>query len=193
MRFACTQENLLQGLNTVGHITGKNINLPVLGNVLLKTENGGLKLSTTNLEIAINCLVRGKNEAEGEYSVPAKLLTDYISLLPAGKVELELTEDGLEIRSNDKETILKGLPASEFPLLPKLAKDEGYLMQAADVKRALGQVTFAASVSESRPELSGVACFFQIVENHPELTVVATDSYRLAERRLKLTKGQPRE
>ncbi|MFH1705129.1 MAG: DNA polymerase III subunit beta [Patescibacteria group bacterium] len=193
MRFACTQENLLQGLNTVGHITGKNINLPVLGNVLLKTENGGLKLSTTNLEIAINCLVRGKNEAEGEYSVPAKLLTDYISLLPAGKVELELTEDGLEIRSNDKETILKGLPASEFPLLPKLTKDEGYLMQAADVKRALGQVTFAASVSESRPELSGVVCFFQIVENHPELTVVATDSYRLAERRLKLTKGQPRE
>ena len=88
MNVACTQENLLQGLTLVSHVAGKNSNLPILGNVLLKTENGNLKLSCTNLEIAISTLVRGKVEADGEYTVPAKLLQDCIALLPSGKVEL---------------------------------------------------------------------------------------------------------
>src|SRR5207249_320756 len=99
---------------TVSHVTGKNVNLPVLGNVLLKTENGGLKLAATNLEVAVSCLVRGKIESEGEYSVPAKLFQDYVSLLPSGKIELKLKDEGLEIRAQGQETIIKGMPASEF-------------------------------------------------------------------------------
>ena len=109
----------------VGHISGKNVNLPVLGNVLLKAEAGALKLSATNLEMAVNCTVRGKVEVEGEYSVPAKLFMDYISLLPPGKVELVLTEEGMEVKSGEQETVFKGIPANEFPLLPKLARDHG--------------------------------------------------------------------
>lgn len=182
MNFACTQENLAQGLAMVGHVSGKNVNLPILGNVLLKTENGGLRLSATNLEIAVSCLIRGKVESEGEYSVPAKLLLDYVSLLPSGKVEIELKEEGLEIRAVDQETIIKGMPASEFPLLPKLSKEEGYRLSAVELKRILGQVTFAASSSESRPELTGVACSFKIAEQGFEAAFAATDSYRLAER-----------
>src|SRR5260221_6796625 len=112
MHFACTQENLIQGLNLVGHVAGKNVNLPVLGNVLLKTEGGSLKLSTTNLEMAVNCTVRGKVEVEGEYSVPAKLFLDYVALLPTGKVELVLKEEGLEVRAGEQETILRGMSAS---------------------------------------------------------------------------------
>lgn len=188
MTFACTQENLVQGLTMVSHVTGKNVNLPILGNVLLKTEHGSLKLSATNLEMAVSCLVRGKVDAEGEYSVPAKLLLDYVSLLPSGKVEMTLKEDGLEIRSEAQETVMKGMPASEFPLLPKLAKDEGYRLPGLETKRALGQVTFATSTSESRPELTGVACFF----GSNEATLAATDSYRLAERKISIT-GQTTE
>lgn len=187
MNFACTQENLVQGLTMVSHVTGKNVNLPVLGNVLLKVENGGLRLSATNLELAVGCLVRGKVESEGEYSAPAKLLLDFVSLLPSGKVELELKEEGLEIRSNGQETMIRGLPASEFPLLPKLAKNEGYHMSSASLKRALGQVTFAVSVSESRPELAGVACFFGGSDGEARVTLAATDSYRLAERHVALS------
>lgn len=166
----------------VSHISGKNVNLPVLGNVLLKTEAGSLRLSTTNLEIAVNCLVRGKVEVEGEYSVPAKLFLDYVSLLPSGKVELVLQEDGLEVRSGEQETVLKGMPASEFPLLPKLAKGQGFELKAVDLKRALGQVAFAVSVSESRPELMGVACYFGGIAGQGKVAFAATDSYRLAER-----------
>lgn len=189
MHFACTQENLAQGLTMVGHVAGKNVNLPVLGNVLLKTEAGSLKLSTTNLEMAVNCNVRGKVEAEGEYSVPAKLFLDYVSLLPSGKVELVLKEEGLEIKSGEQETVLKGVPASEFPLLPKLAKNGTVEIPATDLKRAIGQVAFAVSTSESRPELSGVACFFTPEGAGGRVAFVATDSYRLAERTVSYTGG----
>lgn len=169
----------------VSHVAGKNVNLPVLGNVLLKTEAGSLKLSTTNLEMAVNCTVRGKVEAEGEYSVPAKLFQDYVALLPAGKVELILKEEGLEVRAGEQETVLKGMAATEFPLLPRLARDGGYQLPAAEAKRAISQVVFAVSASESRPELSGVACFF----TSGNVAFVATDSYRLAERVVSCTGG----
>lgn len=187
MKFACTQENLIQGLNMAGHVAGKNANLPVLGNILLKTEAGSLKLSATNLEMAVNCTVRGKVEADGEYSVPAKLFMDYVSLLSAGKVELVLTEEGLEVKSGEQETVLKGIPANEFPLLPKLAKDHGYSLPSNDLKRALSQIVFAVSSSQSRPELTGVACFFNPEGAEHKATFVATDSYRLAERVLPCT------
>jgi len=166
----------------VSHISGKNVNLPVLGNVLLKTEAGSLRLSATNLEIAVNCLVRGKVEIDGEYSVPAKLFLDYISLLPSGKVELILQEDGLEVRSGEQETVLKGMPATEFPLLPKLTKGQGFELKAVDFKRSVSQVAFAVSTSESRPELMGIACYFGGIAGQNKVAFAATDSYRLAER-----------
>lgn len=171
----------------VGHVAGKNVNLPVLGNVLLKTEAGSLKLSATNLEMAVNSTVRGKVEVEGEYSVPAKLFMDYVSLLPAGKVELVLSEEGLEVKSGEQETVLKGIAANEFPLLPKLARDHGYTIPSAELKRALSQVVFAVSTSQSRPELTGVACFFQDNNGSHSAVLVATDSYRLAERNVACT------
>jgi DNA polymerase-3 subunit beta len=98
MKFACTQENLIQGLTIVSHITGKSLNLPILGNVLLKAENGNLKLSATNLELAVSTSIRGKSEMDGEYTVPAKLFMDFVSLLPQGKVDVELVEEGLRRR-----------------------------------------------------------------------------------------------
>ncbi|MCK9361392.1 DNA polymerase III subunit beta [Patescibacteria group bacterium] len=181
MNFACTQENLLQGLSLVSHISGKNANLPILGNVLLKTENGGLKLSTTNLEMAVSAMVRGRVEQAGEFTVPAKLLQDYISLLPAGKVELVLNGDGLEVRADGSTTTVRGMPSSEFPLIPRLTKEGGYRLKAEELRGAIGQVAFAVSGSESRPELGGVACYFN-GEHSGKLVMAATDSYRLAER-----------
>ncbi len=185
MKFVCTQENLTQGLSVVSHITNKSVNLPVLGNVLLKTEGGNLKLSATNLELAVSTIVRGKTEKEGEYTVPAKLLQEYVSLLPQGKVELEVLEEGLHISASGQETVVRGMTASEFPLIPKLAKSGGIAFKAEDLRHGLSQVVFAVSTSESRPELSGVACWFGGILGKDRVAFVATDSYRLAERVLK--------
>lgn len=182
MKFTCTQENLTQGLNVVGHITGKNINLPVLGNVLLKTDGGALRLSSTNLELSVTTTVRGKTDRDGEYTVPAKLFLDYVNLLPQGKVELELGEEGLKISVEGQETVMRGTPASEFPLIPKVIKAKGVSFSSEELRKAVGQVAFAVSASESRPELSGMACFFGGKAGKGTATFVATDSYRLAER-----------
>lgn len=189
MHFACTQENLLQGLSLVSHISGKNVNLPILGNVLLKTENGGLKLSTTNLEMAVSAMVRGRVEQPGEFTVPAKLIQDYVSLLPSGKVELVLGDEGLEVRADGSSTTVRGMPSSEFPLIPRLAKEGGYRLKADAFRAAIGQVAFAVSGSESRPELGGVACYFHGFEKKNTLTMAATDSYRLAEREIEFEPG----
>lgn len=189
MHFACTQENLIQALTIVCHVAGKNINLPILGNILLKTEVGSLKLSSTNLEMAINCVLRGKVEMEGEYSVPAKLFLDYVSLLPSGKVELVLKDEGLEVRSGEQETVLKGMAASEFPLLPKVVQKNTYKLRAGDLKKSIDQVVFAASTSESRPELGGVACFFGGQSGAGKAIFAATDSYRLAEKSMTFSSG----
>jgi DNA polymerase III subunit beta len=181
MKFSCTQENLLQGLSMVSHITGKNINLPVLGNVLIKAEKTGIQLHTTNLEISVNCQIRGKVDEDGEYSVPAKVFADFVNLLPSGKVEFVLKDEGLEVCSSDQETVMRGMLASEFPLLPKLQKNHTFTLKAADVKKAISRVVFSVSMSESRPELSGVACFFNNQGTEGRVALVATDSYRLAE------------
>lgn len=189
MMFACTQENLLQGLSLVSHIAGKSANLPILANVLMKVEEGSLKLSTTNLEMAVSAVVRGRVDQPGEYTVPAKLLQDYVSLLSSGKVELALTEEGLRLTADDKTTTIKGMPASEFPVIPKLAREGAYRFQAEVLKQAIGQVAFAVSSSESRPELSGVSCVFHGEGRPDTLLMAATDSYRLSERVVPLVAG----
>ena len=76
MKISCTQENLHQGLSITSHLVTKNINLPILQNVLIKAEGGIVKFTTTNLEIAINCSVRGKVEDQGEFTIPSKLFFD---------------------------------------------------------------------------------------------------------------------
>lgn len=189
MNFACTQENLLQGLSLVSHIAGKNANLPILGNVLMKTDGGNLKISTTNLEMAISVLVRGKVDEPGEFTVPAKLFQEYVNLLSEGKVELVTKEDVLEIRADGKVTSMKGMVASEFPLIPRLAKTGGYKLEADVLRQAINQVAFAVSVSDSRPELSGVSCYFHTLGGKDTLVMAATDSYRLGERKISLAQG----
>ena len=180
----------MQGIQLVSHLPGKNVNLPVLSHVLIKTDGGNLTLSTTNLELAVSTSVRGRVEEEGEFTVPAKLFLDYVSLLPSGKVELVAKEDVLEVRADEKSTSIKGMPASEFPLIPKLAKGGGYRLSAAKLRQAIGQVSFAVSTSESRPELSGVACFFHGGSaGQNQLVMAATDSYRLAEKSVPLSAG----
>ncbi len=157
----------------------------------MKVEEGNLKLSTTNLEMAVSALVRGRAEGAGEFTVPAKLLQDYVSLLPTGKVELAVKEDILEVRADGRITQMKGMAASEFPLIPKLAKEAGYKVHVETLRGAIGQVVFAVSASESRPELSGVACFFNGSTGVDRCTMAATDSYRLAEKTLPLLPGGP--
>lgn len=188
MKFSCTQENLNQGLAVVSHIAHKNINLPILGNVLVKCDNKVLRFTTTNLEIAINCIVRGKVEDIGEFTLPSKLFADYINLLPNERVDLSLEGDSVSIGCGTYQTKLKGISASEFPLIPSIERKQRYKVNVGALRQAIGQVLFAVASNESRPEISGVLFQFRPADDHIQLVLAATDSYRLAERTLDIPK-----
>lgn len=159
------------------------MDLPILGNVLLKASGGSLKLTATNLEIASSCLVRGKVDEEGEFTVPAKLFFDYVSLLPSEQVDLEVTDRVLHVRCGGHTTKMNGLPASEFPLIPPVADGVVYKLPAEGLRQAIGQVLFAVATNEARPELSGVCVkLHDTAVGAGKATMAATDSYRLAER-----------
>lgn len=178
MKFTCTQENLNWGLSVVSRTASKNVALPILNNVLIVAEANGLKLITTNLELGVSVAVRGKIEQPGRYTVPSRLLTDFVSYLKNEKVTLELTDGGLLVTSGHSRTTIKGLPADDFPVLPTIEGGTKTSLPSLELQRCLEGVIFAAANDESRPEISGV----YVKINDRALTVAATDSYRLAER-----------
>ncbi|MFA6588401.1 MAG: DNA polymerase III subunit beta [Patescibacteria group bacterium] len=183
MKFICTQENLARGLNMVSHIAGRSTTLPILKNVLIKAEAEGVSLATTNLEIAITTQVRGKVERSGEFTVQARVVLDYLNLLPPGNVTFELVNGELMVSSSDSKTTLKGLPAEDFPVIPKVQDGARLSLPAKTLKTLLSQTVFAVASDEARPEINGV--LFHLKDQ--DLTLAATDSYRLAEAKAKLT------
>lgn len=191
MKFSCTKENLYRGLFFTAHIAGKTSALPILGNVLLEAKNGALSLVTTNLELGVRASVRGKVDEEGSFTVNAKLLADYVSLLPNGRVDVELISNkdtassALLIKAGELETTMIGSSPEEFPLLPNVERLLTVVVPARDLRAALAQVLFSAAQDEGRPELQGV----YISIDQSILTLAATDSFRLAER--KITLAQP--
>lgn len=189
MRFSCTQENLDQGLDVVSHVAGKNVNLPILGNVLVKADDKALHFMSTNLEIAITCAVRGKVEQPGEFTVPSKLFADYVSLLPKERVDVVLEGNAFAVSCGSYQTKLNGIPASEFPLIPTIESKDKFSIPASDFRQAVAQVLFAVAPNESRPEISGVLFKFVPGADGIELILAATDSYRLAEKTVKAASG----
>lgn len=182
MKFSCTQENLHQGLSVVSHIANKNVNLPILGNVLIRAEDSGLKFMATNLEIAVSCTVRGKVEERGEFTVPSKLFSDYVGLLPKERVDVRQEGSGLAVSCGTYQTRMTGIAASEFPLIPTIEHQQSFVIGVNDLRKAVSQVLFAVAPNESRPEISGVLFKFVPEGNGINLILAATDSYRLAER-----------
>lgn len=189
MKLVCLQNNLKYGLFVVGHIAGKNINLPILSNILIKTEKGNIQLITTNLEIGIINTMRGKIEAEGNFTIDSKIFSDYIGLLPNKKVNIENKENDLIINCGNYKTKIKGQSAEDFPLIPEVDKKSFYSANISEFKNALSQTVFAVSTSESRIELSGVLFSFK----NSSLTLAATDSYRLAEKNINIKNNNGKE
>ncbi len=181
MKFSCTQENIKGGLNNITSISGKNINLPILSNILIKADENNIKLSTTDLEIGATCSIRGKIEEKGEFTVNAKLLFDYINLLPNNRIDFELLDNELLIKSEKYKTKIKGENAEDFPIIPKIETNDYFSFDLEDFKKSLTNVIFATANDETRIELSGV--YFEFNKN--ELVLASTDSYRLAEKKVK--------
>ncbi len=180
MKLSVMQENLARGLSVVSRAVSSRSTLPVLANVLLRTEDAGLKLTATNLEIGITCWIPGRIDTEGATTIPARLLTDLVGALPSSeKVDLELQgTDTLHIRCGRFATHVKGIDADEFPTIQTAGERPTTRISQKVLRRALAEVTFAAASDEARPILTGVLAKFE----GDRLTLAAADNYRIAVR-----------
>lgn len=182
MDLQITQQNLDKALTTVSRTANTRSTLPILNNILLTTTNNRLRLSVTNLDIAVTEYVGVKIAKEGTLTVPARLFQDFVSNLPSGTVRLKQNNNKLEITTENNQSTLNGISAEEFPVMPKIEDGNVWAIGSAELKEALQQVAFAASKDDTRPILTGVL----IKSQNDKLLVAATDSYRLAEKTIKL-------
>jgi DNA polymerase-3 subunit beta len=189
VRVSCLQENLSRGLNIVGRAVSPRSTLPVLGNILLATDEGRLKLAATNLEIGISCWIGAKVEDDGAVTVPSRLLSEFVNQLPAERIDMDLSVRTLmlNLKCARYDTNIKGIDASEFPIIPTSDGADAIRIEAETLRKMINQVVFAAATDESRPTLTGVDARF----NGKRLTLAATDGFRLAVRSTDLAAAVP--
>jgi DNA polymerase-3 subunit beta len=189
MKLSCLQENLNRGLAVVGRAVATRTTLPITNNVLLATDEARLKLVATNLEVAISHWIGTKVEDEGAITVPARLLTEFISSLPSEKVDkkgekkpetvdlsLSPRTKTLNIKCARFEARISGVDAKDFPPIPKVEDGLATRVEVEALRQGVSRVVFAAATEESRPVLTGIKAEF----DGDELTLAAADGFRLA-------------
>jgi DNA polymerase-3 subunit beta len=178
MRLTCSQENLSRGLALVSRAVATRTTLPITQNVLMETDQSRLKLSATNLELAITTWVGATVQEEGAVTIPARLLTDFVNSLPNEHVAVELTPRpvGVHLRCARFEAHINGADAQEFPPIPTV--DEGITARIDPriLRTAIGRVVFAAATDETRPVLTGV----KVEISGQQFTLAGADGFRLA-------------
>jgi len=189
MKVTVLQENLAHGLNVVSRAVSPRSTLPVLGNILVATDEGRLRLSATNLEIGITCWIGAKIEEEGSTTVPARAFTDLVGTLTDKQVEMDLTvrTQSLNLRSGASTTDIKCIDSQEFPPMPAAEISDGLQVNVANLKEMIRQVVFAASTDDARLVLTGV--LMKITDNH--VTLATADGFRLSVREAELSSAVP--
>ena len=180
MKLIILKEKLKKGINIVEKISQKSLMLPILQNTLLKTDKNFLKLSTTNLESSISWRGLAKVEKEGQICIPTRFLSNLLNFLPDKPITLEIKEFTLSLKCENYSTKIKGINPEDFTIIPQIK--EGDIVNINSIKfcQALDQLVNIPSPSTSRPEISGVLFLFQ----KDLIKIVATDSFRLAEKRI---------
>lgn len=175
MKVSCLQDNLNKGLSIVGRAVATRSTLPITQNVLIQTDEQRLKLAATNLEIAITCWVGARIEEEGAITVPARLLTEFVSSLPNERIDIALKHRTLHLQCLRSEARINGLDAQDFPPIPRITDGIATKIVAESLAEGIEQVAFAAATEESRPVLTGVHMEF----DSDRLTMAAADGFRL--------------
>lgn len=186
MKLSILQNKLKRALNVIESITSKSPSLPILGNVLLETKGNFLKLSSTNLETGIIFWILAKIEKEGRVTVPARVFSSFINYLSSPSVlNLETKQEVLSLECGQTKTKINGLNPQDFPIIPQVEKNEQFSLKSSFLTESLSQLISIVSLSTIRPEISGI--YFNLKKNI--LTMAATDSFRLGEKKVSLNEG----
>lgn len=187
MKFSVNKDIFQTAVARAERITGKNLSLPVLRCVLLVVEKGSVTIRSTNLDLGIEIRVSATVESEGIIAVPADILGSFLSSSGAGG-NLSVEQDGthITVTAPHSTTNITVYNADEFPLLPKVAETELFTVSGKEFAQALRSVVWSASMTSIKPELSSV----YVYGNGEELVLVATDSFRLAEKKVRARVGK---
>jgi DNA polymerase-3 subunit beta len=182
MELSVLQEKFARALNSVGRIAGAKASLPVLNNILLRTDGNRLLVAAMNMEIASTQYIGAKIAKPGSITIPARLLTDFISSIPKGTIELRVDGAKLHISAGSYTSTINGLAADDFPELPTIDEQAAirYTLAVDDFKQAIAQTIITTSSDTTRPVLTGV--YWHSHEGF--LYLAGTDGYRLSERQL---------
>lgn len=180
MKLQVTQDNLSRALNNVARVATSKNALPILSNVLIKTVDNRVCIAATNLNIAITHYIGSKVAQKGSITVPARLMQDFVASLPNGVIDIKVEETKLKINADQYNSTINGTLADDYPVMPQITNGKTWSVSAANLKKALQQVVLAASNDDARPILTGI--YFHTTNG--DLYIAATDSYRLAEKRI---------
>ncbi|MFA6476335.1 MAG: DNA polymerase III subunit beta [Candidatus Paceibacterota bacterium] len=183
MKLECLKDKLKEAIILAEKISGRNLTLPILSTILLETQNKNLIIRATNLEVGIEMEIPAKIEESGVVAVNASILLSYLNNLPKeDKITLELDNNNLKLSTETTHTLIKSLSAEDFPIIPKITQEGGFEIKANDFVDGLQAVAFASAVSDIKPEISSV----YLHNEDQELIFVATDSFRLAEKKINI-------
>lgn len=186
MKLTANHKNLTRATIFVEKIVSKNPSLPILNNILLKTENGRLKISATNLEVGINYFLGARIEETGEITVPARIFSDFLNGLTDEKITLSTKNNVLNINTEKYKTQILGFDSKDFPIIPKIKNEPFSTVPAKILKNGLVTVLDSVSTSETRPELAGL--FMQFTNK--QILFAATDSFRLTEKTVEVKQNK---
>jgi len=179
MKIIVLKNNFKEGLDSVSRAIGEKSNLPILKNVLIDSENGKIKISSTNLEIAIVKEISGKIIEPGKTTIPFETLFSIINNIPSERINIEVKKTSLFLKTDNYEATIQGINPEEFPIIPKIKQENNFFeIQGSILKEGINKIINACQFSELRPELSGVLVN---IENNL-IKITATDSFRLAEK-----------
>lgn len=187
MKVTVSQPNLAQALSIVSHAVSKSSSLMILENILITTEKDSICLTATNLELGVRYHIPAQIDDEGSITIPARFFTDLVNTMPADSVTMNLDEatQTLNVRCRQLVTDIRGIEATEFPPIPEFDPEEAVTFEMPELKKIINQVAFAAAVDDNRPVLHGV----KLAVNGEELSMVATDGFRIAVKKIKLMNG----
>ncbi len=181
MKLETNIEKLKNAVGQAERITGKNLTLPILNSILLLASGKSLKLRSTNLSLGLEVEIPVKIEKEGILAISGNVLSGIFSNISQNEVvNIEGVDGNILIKTKKSKIKLKGQNCDDFPTIPRV-EGTSFEIEAKKLIDGIKSVYYSASVSEIKPEISSV----YIYKDEDYLVFVATDSFRLAEKKIK--------
>lgn len=187
MKIEIIKENFLNAVSYCERVAGKHVSLPVLSCVVLEAKNKELVVKATNLDVGIEVSVPAKISTEGSVAISGAILKAFLSNSGNEKsVILEQKENEIFVSVGESQASIKTMSTEDFPVIPKVEEGKKFKINSRDFVSGIISVWYSASMSSIKPELSSV----YIWSEDESLVFVSTDSFRLAEKRVRQGKSK---